>query len=186
MVEIKIGMKIQEGKVMVGGPVAASNILYYMSRTDSKYKKLYPYSALSFVNFRAFMNIVYDYVKPAPFGEISLRSWADDVVRYASDNGVALTSNYWYCTPPKNQCESFIKRGLKLDRPVGSLNLAAQFGSGQVQAWHWVTITKYFQNAGDNRWIAVSTMGERRGLDWDAYYTNMTSSLLDSGFAYFN
>ena len=167
------------------GPVAASNVLYYMSRTDTKYRKLYPYSALSFVNFRGFMNIVYDYVNPAPFGEISLSSWASDVVRYASNNGVTLTSNIWYCTPPKNQCENFIKNGLKLDRPVGSLNLAGPFGSGQVEAWHWVTITKYFQSSGDDRWLGVSSMGQRRGLDWDAYYANMTSSLLDSGFAYF-
>lgn len=167
------------------GPVAASNILYYMSKSDSKYKKLYPYSALSYTNFLSFMNIIYDYVNPSALGKTSFASWASDVVRYASDNGVTLTRNFSYAYLPKSQCADFIKKGLNLDKPVGSLNLAAPLGSGQVEAWHWVTITKYFQNAGDNRWIAVSTMGKRRGLDWDAYYANMASSVLLSAFAYF-
>lgn len=167
------------------GPVAASNIMYYMSRTDSKYKKLFPYSTLSFVNFRGFMNIMYDYINPAPFGEISLSSWASDTVRYASDNGVTLTSNRCTCTKPKVFCENFIKTGLNLDRPVGSLNLAANW-EGSIEAWHWVTITKYFQSSGDDRWVAVSTVGKRKSLDWDAYYKNINQSLLAGGFAYFS
>lgn len=27
-------------------------------------------------------------------------------------------------------------------------------------------------------------MGKRRGVDWDAYYANMDSSILDGGFIY--
>lgn len=168
------------------GPVAACNILYYMSTKDSKYEKLYPYSSLSHTNFVKFMNWIHMYVSPSPLGEFSLTSWRNDVINYASDFGVSLVSSPCSVSSSRNVCASYIKSGLKNDRPVGSVNLALAVGSGQVEAWHWVTITKYYQSSNDNRWVAISSMGKRRSIDWDAYYANMASSVLKGGFAYFN
>lgn len=167
------------------GPVAASNIVYYMSTVDSKYKNLYLYSSLTWTYFKTTMNVMYGYVNPASFGETSLNDWANDVIDYASDKGVSLSSSPFSSANSKSACASYIKRGLKLDRPVGSLNLASSLGAGALEAWHWVTITKYYQSTNNNRWIAISSMGARRGIDWDAYYANMTSSVLNGGFAYF-
>lgn len=167
------------------GPVAACNVLYYMASTDSEYEELYPYSTLTRLNFISFMNDVYDYVSPAPFGETSLSDWARDVEDWASDYGVSLSSSPVSVRNSKTTCASYIKDGLRADKPVGSLNLAAKFGSGQIEAWHWVTITKYYQGSDDNRWLAISSVGQRRGIDWDAYYANMASSLAAGGFAYF-
>lgn len=167
------------------GPVAAANILYYMSTKDNKYKALYNSSTLNHTNFVQFMNLMYHYVNPAPFGETSLTSWASDILSYASDFGVTISSKPYSSTHSQYMCASYIKNGLKDDKPVGALNLAAQYGSGALEAWHWVTITKYYQSTNNNRWIAISSMGARRGIDWDAYYANMTSSVLNGGFAYF-
>ena len=167
------------------GPVAASNVLYYMSSVDSDLEALFPYFSLTRSTFLSFMNDVYEYVSPAAFGEISLSDWANDVIDWASDHGVSLDSNPMTVQNSKTTCANYIKTGLRLDRPVGSLNLAANW-PGSTQAWHWVTITKYYQGSDDNRWLAISSVGERVGIDWDAYYANMASSILDGGFAYFN
>lgn len=167
------------------GPVAASNILYYMSITDSKYKKLYPYTTLSIVNFRGFMNIMYGYMKPAWFGETSFVDWTQDIICYASEKGITLSATPCMASASRDFCANYIKRGLGLDRPVGSVNLAAKL-EGSIEAWHWVTITKYYQGSDNNRWVAVSSMGVRRSIDWDAYYKNINQSLLMGGFAYFD
>lgn len=166
------------------GPVAASNILYYMSTTDSKYDNMYPYSSLSQSNFLSFMNTVYFVMSPSIYGEISISHWASCVKSVAQIYGVSLSSSTRSSSSSKSTCASFIKSALKNDKPVGSLNLALAYGSGQEEAWHWITITKYYQGSDDNRWIAVSSMGKRRGVDWDAYYANMDSSILDGGFIY--
>lgn len=96
--------------------------------------------------------------------------------------GVSLSSSKLQVTASKGTCANFIKSALRDDKPVGSPNLAK---TGEEQ-WHWVTITKYYQGSDDNRWIAISTMGKRRGIDWDAYYANMSSAVLKGGFAYFH
>ena len=111
--------------------------------------------------------------------------WTTCVKRVALLYGVSLSSSTKTSSSSKSTCASFIKSALRKDKPVGSLNLALPIGSGQEEAWHWVTITKYYQGSDDNRWIAVSSMGERRGIDWDAYYANIDSSILDGGFIYF-
>ena len=164
------------------GPVAACNILYYMSTTDSKYKYLYYFSSLTQSNFLDYMNMLYGFINPSPFGEFSLNSWVNDVIEYADYMGVSLSSSKLQATASKGACANFIKSALRDDKPVGSLNLAK---TGEEQ-WHWVTITKYYQGSDDNRWIAISTMGKRRGIDWDAYYANMSSAVLKGGFAYFH
>ncbi len=167
------------------GPVAGCNVLYYMSTKYSGFSNLYPYTSLTKTKFKSYMNLIYGYVDPGKWGETSLASWADDLIRFAANRGVSLTARYCSDNNTKAVCASHIKSGLNIDRPVGAVNLAAPFGSGATQAWHWVTITKYFQSTSDDRWIAVSSLGERESVDWDAYYANMTSSLLSGGFAYF-
>lgn len=84
------------------------------------------------------------------------------MIEYADYMGVSLSSSKLQATASKGTCANFIKSGLRDDKPVGSPNLAK---TGEEQ-WHWVTITKYYQGSDDNRWIAISSMGERRGIDW--------------------
>lgn len=108
--------------------------------------------------------MLHGFINPSPFGEFSLNSWVNDVIEYADDMGVSLSSSKLQATASKGACANFIKSALRDDKPVGSLNLAK---TGEEQ-WHWITITKYYQGSGDNRWIAISSMGKRRSIDWDA------------------
>ena len=77
---------------------------------------------------------------------------------------------------------NFIKYGLIDDTPVACLN--RELPVWYDYAWHWMSITKYFEDVNDNRWIAVSTWGERRSIDFSYYYNSTLAS--GGGFVYFN
>lgn len=193
------GWFYSEGSQNTGcGPVAASNQMCYMALSDSKYKSLYPYLSLSHTGFLDLMYRMQKAIDPSIVGEFSLSSYQSDVKNYAKDNGVSLTSVSMSATQYKSRCASFIKAGLTKNKPVASLNLRTQYnvnvqGSLDDQpytrnfGWHWVTITKYYQGSDDNRWIAISSWGQRFSLNWDAYWQSSHDANLASmaGYTYF-
>lgn len=186
-----MGENIEPQKASTGcGPVAAANIMYYMAKSDSKYSKLYPYSTISRTNFMKFMNTMYNVVAPSLAGEFSLDSWTSDLQGWAKSYwGVTITpyKKQVLISTTKDSCASFIKAGLKDNRPVGSLNLHLTYkdeATGDKYGWHWVTITKYYQGVSDNRWIAVSSWGERKSISWDPYWQAIHNPP-GGGFAYF-
>ncbi|MDK8182477.1 hypothetical protein [Paenibacillus sp. UMB4589-SE434] len=48
-----------------------------------------------------------------------------------------------------------------------------------------MTITKYYRDANDNRWIAVSTWGQRRSIDYWVHFDAMQNGWLQGGVMYF-
>lgn len=168
------------------GPTAASNITYYLDRQSSmQISGLYDYSTLTHDNFVDHMNTLYDYCLPSPVGNASLSEWTDAVVRYAGDRGVNLYPVY--SSLPftfENTC-TYIKNGLVIDSPVAILDLA----KGTPYGWHWMTITKYFRDSADVRYIAVSSFGERVAINYGDLYDDMTNSIIgsitNSGLMYF-
>lgn len=56
--------------------------------------------------------------------------------------------------------------------PVATLNLLWP-KTGYPYAWHWMTITGYSRDTFDNRWITVSTWGEKRIINYRAYFQAM-------------
>ncbi len=170
------------------GPVAAANIMYYMSKEKTAFKMLYPYTSLEKSTFLEFMITMYNVINPAVFGETSLNSFGSDVKSWAKKQGVTLTSHV-YPASSYNRVASAdaIKAGLKKNKPVAALNLKYGYvdpEKGVGVGWHWVTITKYFQSTDDTRWIAVSTWGRRQSLSWDAYW-EACHSAYGSGYAWF-
>lgn len=78
----------------------------------------------------------------------------------------------------------YVKAGLKIDSPVATLNLS-KFSSYEYE-WDWMTITKYYREMSDKRWIAVSTWGDRRSINYRTHIDAITSFLsLGGGFRYF-
>ncbi|WP_455257677.1 hypothetical protein [Peptoniphilus asaccharolyticus] len=69
----------------------------------------------------------------------------------------------------KDSFANYIKSGLRRDCPVAYLQY---WNSNQSDYdWHWMTITKYFRNTTNgDRYIAVSTWGERHSLNFNALW----------------
>ena len=170
------------------GPVAAANIMCYMSKEKAAYKMLYPYTSLEKDTFFEFMITMYTAIDPAPFGEISYDSFSSDIKKWAKRQGITLTSHSYSASTYDNvPTADAIKAGLKKNKPVAALNLKYGYVDPKKDVkvgWHWVTITKYFQSTDNTRWIAVSTWGRRQSLDWDAYW-KACHSAYRSGYVWF-
>lgn len=51
---------------------------------------------------------------------------------------------------------------LNEDRPVAMCMLESNgFADAEKFKWHWMTITKYYQDTSDMRWVAFSSWGKR-------------------------
>jgi hypothetical protein len=167
------------------GPTAAANITYYLAKKNStKYGKLYPQSTINKSDFLTHMNTLYTHINPGVFGETSLSDWTSKVESYAKSKGVTLTRVTSNASFTLDNTATYIKNGLNADSPVATLNLQPPY-TGYGYAWHWMTITKYFRDTADNRWIAVSSWGERYSINYRTHFDAM-KNWLGGGLMYFN
>ena len=165
------------------GPTAAANITSYLDRKSSaSYGNLYSPSGITKSEFLTHMDALYTALDPSFIGEFTLTGFRNDVKTFASGRGVTLTDSYNDCSGTIDGVANFIKYGLIDDTPVACLN--RELPGWYDYAWHWMSITKYFKDVNDNRWIAVSTWGERRSIDFSYYYNSTLAS--GGGFVYFN
>ncbi|WP_127532995.1 hypothetical protein [Paenibacillus kobensis] len=155
------------------GPVAAANITNYMATVtnSTKYGKMYTGSTLSYSNFLAHMNTMYTKIDPGWLGELSIWDFADKVESYAKDKGVTLKRVTSSASFTLDNTANYIKAGLNSNVPVGTLNLS-MFSDYEYE-WHWMTITKYYRDVNDNRWIAVSTWGRRESINYQTHFDAM-------------
>jgi hypothetical protein len=168
------------------GPVAAANITCYMARSNpSKYGRMYT-GSLTKSTFLAHMDSLYNALSPSIIGCTDAREWADKVSSWARTKGVYIVPEIKNWSFTLDNCANYIKEGLSKDLPVASLSLNyfADYG------WHWMTITKYFQDANNNKFIACSTWGERRSIDFTAYFNSIKVAInntsIGGAFIYFN
>jgi hypothetical protein len=167
------------------GPVAAANITNYLAKIkdSTKYGKLYVGNTTSKTDFVAHMNTLYSYVDPGAFGEVSGADFTSDVERFARDRGVTLSGVTSSASFTLDNVANYIKGGLNINSPVATLN--TKKWSDYEYEWHWMTITKYFRDANDNRWIAVSTWGQRRSIDYRVHFDAMANGYWQGGVMYF-
>lgn len=167
------------------GPTAAANITYYLANKDnSEYGELYPYSSIDLDDFLSHMNTLYDLIKPGLLGTTSLMDWTSKVEDYATSKGVTLNGVVTGDPTTLDNAATYIKNGLLVDSPVATLNLQPPY-TGYGYAWHWMTITKYFRDEVDNRWIAVSSWGDRYSINYRTHYDAM-ANWLGGGLMYFD
>lgn len=167
------------------GPVAAANITNYLAtiKDTQKYGKLYTGNTKSYTDFLAHMDNLYNYIDPGMFGETSVSDFAADVERFATDKGVSLSRVTSSASFTLDNTTNYIKAGLSINSPVGTLN--TKKWSDYEYEWHWMTISKYYRDINDNRWIAVSTWGERRSIDYRVHFDAMKNGWVQGGLMYF-
>jgi len=116
------------------GPVAASNIAWYIMRKQG----LSP-------DYLNLINEMFDFVTPGIKGVNTSAIFIDGVLRFASENKMILTP-YVLEIPKKKDNRpdgfalmDFICNALNIDSPVAFLNLSNGTVS-LLENWHWVTI----------------------------------------------
>ncbi|NGZ77191.1 hypothetical protein [Saccharibacillus alkalitolerans] len=167
-------------------PVAAANLTTYLAKitNPSVYRNLYSGVATSQNDFLAHMNVMYNYINPGLLGETSVYHFIDSVEKYAKDKNVNLKAVYDSTPFTLDNTANYAKAGLRINSPVATLNLS-KFTDYEYE-WHWMTITKYYRDVNDNRWIAVSTWGKRRSINYRTHFEAMTRfKSLGGGLVYF-
>jgi hypothetical protein len=167
------------------GPVAAANITNYLAKIKSpaKYGALYSESTLTKTNFLTHMNTLYDYVSPGMLGKISVDGFASAVENYATYKKVTLNRVESSTAFTLDNTANYVEAGLAINSPVATLNLSF---SNYNYEWHWMTITKYYRDSTDSRWIAVSTWGQRRSINYRTHFDAIVGyKSLGGGFIYF-
>ncbi|GIP19777.1 C39 family peptidase [Paenibacillus sp. J22TS3] len=167
------------------GPTAAANLTNYLAKIKDpvKYGKLYVGNTNSKTDFVAHMDKLYSYIDPGMFGETSGTDFTSDVERFARDRGVALKGVTNSASFTLDNVANYIKAGLNINSPVATLN--TKKWSDYEYEWHWMTITKYYRDVNDNRWIAVSTWGQRRSIDYRVHFDAMANGWVMGGVMYF-
>ncbi len=161
------------------GPVAAANITAYLSQTfPDKYNTLYTYKGIvSKADFTSHMVEIRKFVKPGLFGLTSAGQFADNVLSFASERGVSLTSHILDDKAATlEDAITFISIALFQKLPIAMLVLKHPVKKFKEYTWHWMTITDLFLNSKDNiYYISVSTYGQRREINLDLLWNGRRS-----------
>jgi len=176
------------------GPVAATNILYYIQKRYSVGS--IPYRNAGMEDTLAAMNDVFTYVRPKRRGLHTVRKFVKGMGKFGRSYGVKFRYRY-IIVPPQpekrpglGEIVRFIEEGLDSDVPVAFLNLHAGEVEEQLSSWHWVTvvgITKCGPESGDEnnpQTISLRFFDQSKSLEVDlGKWLGSTDS--GGGFAYF-
>ena len=169
------------------GPTAASNIIYYLSRTRPQV------CGLTVENNRAaclsLMEQMWTYVTPTEEGVDTTGKFRDALQAYFDAAGVAAVTEVIdvpedkAARPPLKEVLSFLLRAMESDTPAAFLNLC-NGEEENLEAWHWVTVIalEYSENAGE---ITLRILDESRikTIDLRLWYE---TTALGGGFVRFN
>ncbi|UWV47677.1 C39 family peptidase [Acetivibrio thermocellus] len=202
------------------GPTAAANILAYMAMTDPKFAKLYEYDLknITKADFVKFMEEVYKYVTPLEvpvfshmsdkkgkqagipsLGITGLAAFAKGVEKFAKSRGIKLKAKWSGEKPTFDNAVSYIREGLRKNRPVVLLNMfnpvSMQWSDPETSKIksmtyerHWVTITGMIENRKTGEvTLEVSTWGGKATLSFNELYNNMdwNEMIFPAGIIYF-
>jgi hypothetical protein len=171
------------------GPIAAANITAYLSLTfPDKYDALYPYkSTINKKDYEEHMAQIRKYVKPGLMGLTSVKKFANSVLAFSRDRGVALVPHILEDNKASiEDAKSFILQALTQRLPVAILVLKHKVKEFEEYSWHWMTITDLTLNSKDNLYyITVSTYGERKEINLERLWNDRRPKDLIR-LAYFN
>lgn len=128
------------------GPTSCSNIVWYLSQTQEKYKKLCTYDGTTYDGFLKIMEDIWQYVTPGVMGVKNLKMFTDGVQRFGVDKGYSLSCRTFEVSGRKDVKKmdieaafDFIEQALKENLPIAFLNLHNGHLTN-LESWHWVTI----------------------------------------------
>lgn len=168
------------------GPTAASNIIYYLSRTKPRACKL------DVQNDRggclALMEEVWTYVTPTEEGVDTTKKFYDALRAYFDAVGTRTAAEI--CDIPENKDErpalkevlDFLITAMENDAPVAFLNLC-NGDETNLEEWHWVTVISLRCDEGKAQsHLIILDEGQFKKIDLGLWH-NTTE--LGGGFVYF-
>jgi len=167
------------------GPVAATNILFYIMK---KYDiKEIPYQNDSVETALVAMNDVFLYVRPKRRGLHTVRKFVKGMYKFGLKYGLSFRHRY-ILVPPRTELRpglddviDFVEEAFKYDVPVVFLNLDAGAVEDQLQSWHWVTVVGMSVNGPS---ILLRYFDQSKCIEVDIGKWLSTTSK-GGGFAYF-
>jgi len=177
------------------GPVAATNILLYLSKKHDI--KAIPYQNNNKDDAIIAMNDVYQYVKPRRRGLHTVKKFVKGMYKFGRRYGVRFWHQY-ILVPPQAQIRpdlsmvvSFLEEALNKDVPVVFLNLDAGEVEDQLQSWHWVTVVGMIKNnqvsdsaSDSNGAVMLRYYDQSKCIDVDIGKW-LDTTVKGGGFAYF-
>jgi len=172
------------------GTIAAANIMAYLAiQQPNKYGPLCPYISSSMIEIEDYIRYMREVswdITPSIFGIPLVSMLKNGIIDYAESMGVEMDNSSFRSYSPNSGDEvyveetaTFVKEALTNNLPVAMLTYWNEHltfvtinGASQTGNTHWMTITKYYRDAADNRYVAVSTWGERVSLNFRACIPN--------------
>ena len=155
------------------GPVAASNIVWYMTRRHGGREQ-----------YMEIMKEMFEFVTPGIRGVNSSSIFTEGFNRYAQKNNLLFTHNILEvpkkhdARPGIDETREFIVSGVQNEAPVAFLNLSN--GSLiNLENWHWVTILAIDT---DSMLVTISDYGKLTDIDISEW---LKTSMLGGTFVYF-
>jgi hypothetical protein len=126
------------------GPTAASNLIWYLSRSRPGFAGLPCAKEDTRESFRQLQDEMFTFVTPGMAGVNTSGIFTGGLLGYADAHGLALAplalDIRQFGRPTVQEALAFIAQGLDCDCPVAFLNLS-NGNQQQLDSWHWVTIT---------------------------------------------
>lgn len=147
--------------------VAAANIIAYYA-IILKNKNIYNYEDMSKINFINHMKRIAEYIHPNVLtGVTSINYFNNKVIEFFYDKNIKAKSHKITTKNNFNDIKDFVKIALTQNKPLALLMLKNTVL--EEFDWHWMTITKIFEN-GDKTYVDFSTWGERRIFTLENFY----------------
>jgi len=158
---------------------------YLAIQQPEKYGNLCPYvtnSSIEIEDYIRYMREVSWKMTPGIIGISFVHEFTNRISSYARSKGdFSFGSSIRTYSPSSgeeqyvDETAVFIKKSLTNNLPVAMLtywNSELKFidvrGTEQTGNTHWMTITKYYRDTQDNRYVAAATWGERVSLNFRA------------------
>ena len=149
------------------GPTAASNIIWYLTKSHRRLAALWHQEENPNADFLALMDEMYRHVTPGNRGVNTTGMFCDGVRHFLEQQGVAMEVHSLDIPeeiaerPDRETVKNFLMNALTADYPVAFLNL----NNGKVtnlDRWHWVTLV-----AADPQCLMVTMLDQGRQVDID-------------------
>jgi len=142
------------------GPVAASNLIWYMMRIDGEKTR-----------YMELMREMFMYITPGLHGVNKSGIFSEGIVRYGVNNGLRIDPHVLEISPKQQErpdigtVRDYIVTALRSDAPVALLNLSSGMAK-TMENWHWMTIITF--NDDDMR-IQFCDYGAKQEADISAW-----------------
>lgn len=167
------------------GPTAASNLIWYLTRSRPELGRLCDIGGGDKANFVKIMSEMFTFITPGALGVNTSMIFTSGALKYGESHGVTLTSHVLevpklsITRPALEKAREFILSALRSDCPIAFLNLS-NGNQHRLDGWHWVTIIAINS---ETMSVSISDQGRILNIDFAAW---LKTSLLGGALVYLN